>query len=151
MLRQISTAVNNFEVAVRSGAGATMNNFPGQLSELSAQITTANHTTCWTTLMTPSDSTKWSIAGPFITFFIPSDGLWTPIGRIRDSIPDRSTNLNDSIWVEIPGVSGGDATILDQVVDGAVDGTADTVRYHTPVNDTTTIRFRVTPRQFGKC
>jgi len=149
-LRAISNAVNTFDVTVKSGGGPK-NNFPGQVSELAAPVTTANHTSCWTTLMNANDSTSWLTAGPFSTFYVPADGLWTPIGRIRDSIPNRSTNLNDSIWIEIPGVSGGDAAILDQIVDGAVNGALDTVRYHPPVNDTTTIRFRVTPRLLGKC
>jgi len=150
-LRQLSSAVNSFETTVHSGNGASKNNFPGQLSELSTQITQSNHTSCWTTVMTTIDSTTWLSAGPFITFYVPPDGLETPIGRIRDSIPDRSANMSDSIWIEIPGVTSGDAQLLDRVVDGAVNGTIDTVRYHTPVNDTTTVRFRVTPQQLGKC
>ena len=149
-LRQLSTAVNSFETTVRSGGGPN-NNFPGQLSEVSSQVTQSNHTSCWTTLMTTTDSTTWLSAGPFITIYVPPDGLETPIGRIRDSIPDRSGNMNDSIWIEIPGVTSGDAQLLDQVVDGAVNGAIDTVRYHSPVNDTTTVRFRVTPKQLGKC
>ena len=150
-LRQLSAAINSFESSVRSGNGVTKNNFPGQLSELATQVTQSNHTSCWTTVMTSIDSTTWLSAGPFITFYVPPDGLQTPIGRIRDSIPDRGPNTSDSIWIEIPGVTSGDARLLDQVVDGAANGTVDTVRYHTPVNDTTTVRFRVTPQQLGKC
>jgi hypothetical protein len=76
----------------------------------------------------------------------------TPLGRIRDSIPDRTANNHrDSIIIEIPGVDSASAVLLDLAIDGTVSGTADTVRYATPIHETTTVRFRITARALTTC
>ena len=53
-----------------------------------------------------------------------------------------SPNSEPPIFVELPGVKGEVATMLDLLVDH---GTGDTVTCAAPVNDTTTIKYRVVP------
>lgn len=144
-LRAIGVGVNTFEAT-------EARKFPGKISYLDIAITTTSVNSCWATnAFAAADVTTWNNNAPYITSYLPTGGVWTPIGLIRDSIPNRSSNHNDSIWLEMPGVSAEDARLLDITVDGTADGTKDTIRFHTPVNDTTTIRVRVTPRELGRC
>ncbi len=144
-LRAIGVAVNTFEQT-------EARKFPGKISYLDIAITTTSANSCWATnAFSGADVTTWSNNAPYITTYLPTGGIWTPIGLIRDSIPSRSTNHSDSIWLELPGVSAEDARLLDITIDGTADSTKDTVRFHVPVNDTTTIRFRVTPRELNRC
>lgn len=148
-LHEISVGVNAFEVVVSS-------KFPGRISELTTPITRNSPNSCWQTNFSTNggnaDTIKWATGGaPYAASFMPTTNLYTPIGYILDSIPSRNGATNDSLWVTIPNVSANDARLLKLYVDGSIDSTRDTVRFHTPLNDTTTIRYRVTPRQLGKC
>ncbi|HVX40579.1 MAG TPA: hypothetical protein VHB25_13495 [Gemmatimonadaceae bacterium] len=142
-LRSIGVGVNAFEAAINR-------KFPGFISELDVQLATTNRNSCGQTFAGP-DVTAWNTNAPFLATYFPNTGDWTPIGMIRDSIPNRNANRSDSIWIELPGVSAEDARLLDITIDGRADSTRDTVRFHTPVNDTTTVRFRVTPRELNRC
>ena len=139
-LDSLSADVNLFFTSV------TM--FPGKLSHLTAAILSTDVNSCWATYG-GGNAGKW--VGPYAGFLMPPAGLYTPIGRIRDSVPNRNANRNDSIWIEIPGINVSDARLLDAYVDGTSDSTKDTVRFHAPVGGTTTVRFRVTPSTLNKC
>jgi len=114
--------------------------YPGNLWELTTPITMASKNTCRGN-MKLSDVSNWPDEPPYAPFYMPPNGAWTDIGRIRDSVPARAAPpLKTPIYIELPGVSGEDAAMLKAVVDGAA---GDTVSFAAPVNDTTTIRYRV--------
>ena len=132
MLRALSTGFTQFGVLV----GA----YPGNVSELTNTLTTSNKNTC-RGAMTGSNVGNWPANAPYVPFYVPTSGLWTELGRVRDSVPARPSSPGSAaIFVELPGVSGADAVMLDLLIDN---GTGDTVTYAAPVNDTTTIRYRM--------
>jgi type II secretory pathway pseudopilin PulG len=120
--------------------GVTINQYPGRVSQLALQLTTSDKNTCGQS-MTSGDVTQWTGGAPFAPIYTATNGTWTDIGRIRDSVPFRSSPpVKTPIYVELPGVSGEDAAMLKNVVDN---GTGDTVSFAAAVNDTTTVRYRV--------
>jgi type II secretory pathway pseudopilin PulG len=114
-----------------------LNVYPGNLSQLTNAVTTASRNSCRGTF-TSGQVNDWADDATFSLFYMPTNGLWTELGRIRDSIPVRTANA--AIYVEIPGVRSADAAMLNLLVDG---GSGDTVTFAAPVNDTTTIRYRL--------
>jgi hypothetical protein len=119
--------------------------YPGNVSQLTNTLRTTNRNSC-RLLMTSADTVKWLANGPFVSFYVGPNGRYTDIGRIRDSVPARTAPGGTSpIFVEIPAVNANDAAMLDLVVDG---DTGDTVTYTAPVNDTTTVRYRLIPSSF---
>ncbi len=155
-LKTISDGVRNFNTVVKRNGGTRQ--APGFYSQLTGLIANGDPTSCHVAgqqTMNAADVTSWVANAPFVPFLFPTDGLETPLGHIRDSVPDRTADKTTSgyFWVEIPGASGQDAYLLDQFVDGtgnAGAGTADTVQYNAPIGDTTTIRYRITPT-FSAC
>jgi hypothetical protein len=149
-LRQVGLGIVNFGGAIRRiSTGGGPLTFPGKISYLTAAPTpavTADHNTCGSAGTGNQYSTTsvsdWSLSGPFVTFQIPAGGLWTPIGRLRDSINVRTAT--GALFLEIPDVSLTDATNFDNFVDN---GTGDTITIvHGAVvgaPDTTTVRIRV--------
>jgi type II secretory pathway pseudopilin PulG len=119
--------------------GVDVGNFPGELSMLSNAITTSGRNSC-RSAMTAANVAGWATKAPYTAFYTPTSGLWTDIGRLRDSIPARTAPGATPVFAEIPGVSAADAAIFDLVVDN---GVGDTVTYIAPVNDTTTVRYRL--------
>jgi type II secretory pathway pseudopilin PulG len=119
--------------------GPLVGNFPGNISMLTNAITTGHRNTCRNT-MTATNVSVWPTSAPYSAFYTPATGLWTDLGRLRDSIPARTAPGSTPIFAEIPGVTAADAAMFDLVVDN---GTGDTVTYAAPVNDTTTIRYRL--------
>jgi type II secretory pathway pseudopilin PulG len=119
--------------------GLQVGNFPGSLSMLTIAITTSNRNSCRNS-MTVSNVLAWRAKAPYTAFYTPVTGLWTDLGRLRDSVPARSAPGSTAVFAEIPGVSSADAAMFDLVVDN---GTGDTVTFAAPVNDTTTIRYRL--------
>jgi len=120
--------------------GVTLNQYPGRVSQLALPLTTSDKNTCGQN-MSNGDVTNWTANAPFAPIYTPTNGTWTDIGRIRDSVPFRSfPPVKTPIYVELPGVSGEDAAMLKNVVDN---GTGDTVSFAAAVNDTTTVRYRV--------
>jgi hypothetical protein len=148
ILRDLGVAINNME----AGVGRK---FPGRPSQVTNALTAAGNyriMSCWNNTYSGADSTTWTTVAPFAAFYVPTNGLWTPLGRIRDSVENRAGNQNSAfIWLDIPAVPGELALMLDLSVDGAIGNTTDTVQYNAPVNDTTTVRYRVTPRELGRC
>jgi len=148
ILHDLGVAINAMELGVAR-------KFPGRPSQLTNPLTTAGNyriMSCWNNTYSGADSTTWSTVAPFFDAYVPTNGLWTPIGRLRDSVENRAGSQNTAfIWLDIPGVPGELAQMLDLSVDGVIDNLNDTIQYNTPVNDTTTVRYRVTPRELGRC
>lgn len=131
-LRGIAAGVTSFGTKVVA--------YPGRVSQLSTAITTSDRNTCHAA-MSSTNVTNWQTNGPFFSLLATTAGLWTEIGRVNDSIPVRtSPGGTQAIVVDIPGVRAADAALLDAYIDGA---TGDTVTYNAPVNDTTTVHYRL--------
>jgi len=131
-LKLIATGFVNFGIA--------LNQYPGRVSQLALPLTTNDRNTCGQS-MSGGDVTNWTANAPFAPIYTATNGTWTDIGRIRDSVPFRSfPPVKTPIYVELPGVSGEDAAMLKTVVDN---GSGDTVSFAAAVNDTTTVRYRV--------
>jgi hypothetical protein len=150
MLREIGVGLNAMEQSVAR-------KFPGRPSELTNPLTSVGGyriMSCWNNSYNNPDSTNWAGAAPFVTFYIPTTGLWTPLGRLRDSIENRNGATGTAfLWLNLRGVPLELAQMLDVAVDGKIGNATDTVQYTIPANtgDTTTVRFRVTPREFNRC
>jgi Tfp pilus assembly protein PilE len=118
--------------------------FPGTLSELTTQITTANKNSCQAAMVT-ANVTGWTTWGPFLkTMFADPGGIYTPIGKIQNTVPTRVLGKND-VYVHIAGVDTADASALDRYIDGASGTLGDTVTTipATPAHDTVTVQFRI--------
>jgi len=139
--RAVSTA--NELKAIATGFvlfGPLVGAYPGNVSDLTNTLTLASWNTCHLA-MSASNVANWPTNAPYVPFYTAASGNWTEMGRIRDSVPVRpNPAARTPIFVEIPGASAADAAMLELVVDGA---TGDTVTFAAPVNDTTTIRYRV--------
>jgi hypothetical protein len=143
-LRAVGTGIVNFR--------ASVGHFPSKTSMLTNVIHRVDHNSCWTNntagLMTTTDTANWVANGPYATMTVPVGGIWTPIGRLRDSIPQRIQN--GAMFIEMPGVSITDAARFKAAVDSANGTTSfgDTVTVlHGAVGgglpDTTTLRMRL--------
>jgi hypothetical protein len=148
ILRDLGVAINNMEAGVSR-------KFPGRPSQVTNYLTSAGNyriMSCWNNTYSGGDSTTWTTVAPFAAFYVPTNGLWTPLGRIRDSVENRAGNQNTAfIWLDIPGANAELVRMLDVTVDGVLDSLNDTIQYNPPVNETTTVRYRVTPRELGRC
>jgi type II secretory pathway pseudopilin PulG len=137
-LGQITDGIIAFETAVHSTSTSTTNNYPGDVSQLSIVVRpTLDQNTC-NGAMTAHDSTDWVANGPFVPMYIPTTGLWTPIGRIIDTIPTRTAT--GPLYILISGVDSADAVNLHLVVDHGSGDTISAVRAF--INDTTTVTYR---------
>ena len=118
--------------------------FPGTLSELTTPITTANKNSCQAAMVT-ANVTGWATWGPFLTtFYADPGGIYTPIGRIKNTVPTRVLGKND-VYIDIPGVDTAYASALDRYIDGSSGIVGDTITTvpAAPTRDTVTVRFRV--------
>lgn len=137
-LGQLAAGIIAFENVVHSSSSSTTSNYPGDVSQLSIMLATASDKNSCGTAMTTHDSTDWVADGPFVPMYVPLGGLWTPIGRIMDDIPTRTST--GPVYLVIQGVSAADAAMLDLVVDNGVGDTVTVV--HAAMNDTTTVTYR---------
>jgi type II secretory pathway pseudopilin PulG len=137
-LQQITAGIVAFELVVHKSGSSSTHDYPGDVSQLSIVVRPNLDNDSCGNAMTAHDSTDWIAEGPFVPMYIPLGGLWTPIGRIADDIPTR-TSLGD-VYILIPGVRAADAAMLNDIVDH---GSGDTVStLHAAINDTTTVRYR---------
>jgi hypothetical protein len=148
-VRSIKVGLDTFARAVQDGQKTSVHNLPGRFSLLANAIKTGDVNSCWNAMTiaipskgTTSDSITWVASGPFISFYFPRGGLWTPIGTIVDSVPDRGSTPNTTpLYLLISGVRSADVSGFDQLIDN---GSGDTITtLHAAVNDTTTIRYRL--------
>jgi hypothetical protein len=142
-MRKVAGAIGQFADSVtRIGANGT-HQTPGDLTELSVPITNTSPSGCAASSQRFNNNgiTKWGRAGPFGEYYIPSNGLWTPIGRLDNTPPARAAAAN-TYDVVIDNVDPDDAALLDITVDGVADAAADTVRY-TVAGGVATVTWRV--------
>lgn len=107
--------------------------YPGQLSDLTKPITQSGTTICGTAY-TATMVSNWT--NPFWTKEFSANGTILVNGftvqnaLVRlSSIPTFGGNQADTFAIRMPSVSLADAQGLDLAVDGAINGTAGTVRY----------------------
>lgn len=137
-LHQITDGIVAFELVVHKTTTSSTNDFPGDVSQLAIVVRPNLDNDSCGNAMTAHDSTDWVANGPFVPMYIPLGGLWTPIGRIADDIPTRTSV--GGIYILIPGVTAADAATLKAVIDN---GTGDTVTtLHAAISDTTTVQYR---------
>jgi len=135
-LAALSAGIAAFASSVKTTAASTSTAYPGLISELANQIVlnnTANHNSCGsgaTGTFNATATTNWSGNGPFVNFFVPAGSLKTPIGMVSDSmVRSPATALVGTLAIRMLAVDTADTNMLDLVIDGAVDGTAGTLRF----------------------
>lgn len=156
-LRKIAQAVDTFNLtAKRGGASFTT---PNNLAQLTVTIANGAQAGCTAQTYNNTAVNNWATKAPYTSFWMPSNGLWTPIGRINNS-PSRvataqatiRTSTSDPYYIQIPNVDVKDARMLDLLVDGTVDGAADTVLYTAPAADSTVLlSYNVFPPHLPAC
>jgi hypothetical protein len=80
-----------------------------------------------------------------------TSGLQTPIGRLEDDIERPTSPEDDALILRIPAVSSAIARMLDAIVDDGDGGMKGKVLFAASVSDTTSVRYRVIPRQPSRC
>jgi hypothetical protein len=80
--------------------------------------------------MNANAATTWSTNGPFIGFYAPATGIYTPLGRINDGIEHSATN--QPMYIRIPLADATLVTKLDGLVDNNDGGAAGTILFGTP-------------------
>jgi type II secretory pathway pseudopilin PulG len=115
---------------------------PGKVSQLTTAIKTTDRNSCHAVFVA-GEVTNWVTYGPYLAnAFADVNGLYTPIGRVRDSIPIRVAGKND-LYIDIPGVDVNDAAKFKFYIDAGAGDTVSTIPTVVTRTDTTTVRFRV--------
>jgi prepilin-type N-terminal cleavage/methylation domain-containing protein len=136
LVRDAITETNGFNDEINAN--------PGRLSELSqiiiddnASYATGTDDSCGDEFSN-NDVDDWEDAGPFVNFHIDrTTGMQTPIGRAVDSLT-RIPFDNDPGFLRINFVSSvelGDATLMDEIVDGGNGQNTGTIRWVLPATD----------------
>jgi prepilin-type N-terminal cleavage/methylation domain-containing protein len=136
-LAALSDGIAAFAGSVKSSALATSTVYPGMISELANPIVAnnapASHNSCGSTtgaFNATAVTTGWTSNGPFVNFYIPPGGLKTPLGMVSDSmVRTPSTAIPGTLAIRMLAVDTADASLLDLVVDGAVDGAHGTLLF----------------------
>jgi prepilin-type N-terminal cleavage/methylation domain-containing protein len=137
-LAALSDGIAAFAGSVKSSALATSTVYPGMISQLANQIlvnnSSASHNSCGNiaagTFNATAVTTGWTSNGPFVNFYIPPGGLKTPLGMVSDSmVRTPSTAIPGTLAIRMLAVDTADASLLDLVVDGAVDGAHGTLLF----------------------
>lgn len=151
ILAQVAEAVDSFTLVVKRG-GASFTT-PNNLTELSSTIPLNGTAGCTSQTYNSTAVTNWASTAPFGgQFVVPSNGLWTPLGRINvapsrspSSIGTARTSQNDPYYIQIQGVDIALARELDVLVDTLDSQTSGIVQYSNPAADnTTTVSYDVT-------
>ncbi len=77
-----------------------------------------------------SERNSWN--GPYLTQAIPAGGLDVGIGTVRPAFAHADAGEFDLLGIVVDNVEVGDASALDDMVDGDGDANAGTVRWTTP-------------------
>jgi prepilin-type N-terminal cleavage/methylation domain-containing protein len=138
-LSDLAKGIAAFTAVVKEGTpGTTLNTYPGLLWQLDSTITatsTSPHTSCGSAANTTDEFnatavTAWTSNGPFVTFYIPTSGLVTPLGLVEDSLArSNTTPAAGTLAIRMTAIDSADAVMLDGVVDGGDGGTTGTLRY----------------------
>lgn len=149
LLAAIDTGINAFAVNVSPGNGAPTQ-LPGRLSDLAIPITVLSLNSCGGRVTRDAPG-RWARSGPFIDFYADTNGLQTPIGRVRDAIEHTMPTGESPLMLRIPGVTSTIAARLDRIVDSGDGGSMGRVRFAAPVSDTTSVLYRVAVTQRSRC
>jgi type II secretory pathway pseudopilin PulG len=152
-LKLVSNAVDSFAKYVRRGPGVTGGKHfvPASLTHLDEVMPSVGSSGCASWPYNTNGQNGWVANGPFTPIYMPSNGLWTSIGRINDSYATLTASAATFYDLTIPSVSTQDAELLDQIVDGNQNSAADTVRYTPPSGGTVTLTYRVFFGAFTAC
>lgn len=116
--------------------------YPGAIHQLDTLVTTSDTVSCGGNTMNATSISTWTTNGPFIGFYAPKTGLYTPLGRINDGIEHSGTN--QPMYVRIPLVDATLVTMLDGLVDNSDGGAAGTILFGTPnASGQVDVRYRV--------
>jgi type II secretory pathway pseudopilin PulG len=147
LLAQVTTGVDSFTLLVKRG-GASWTT-PNRLSLLTNTIVDATPAGCTTQTYNPTAVTAWATGAPYVSINMPTNGLWTPIGRLSD-FPSRTaatigtvrTGTSDPYFIQILGVDLQLAQMLDLTVDGVANAAAGIVWYSaTAADGTVTVSY----------
>lgn len=156
-LRKVATAIDSFNLTAKRGG--TSWTTPNNLALLTVTVVNGQPAGCTTLTYNATSVTAWATGAPYAPFFMPTDGLWTPLGRINNA-PSRvttapataRTSINDPYYIQIPNVDVRDARMLDLAVDGTINNAADTVLYTAPAADSTVLlSYNVFPAHLPAC
>lgn len=138
-LTALGTGVSKF------GTLVTVN--PLRVNELANVIvatSAASHNSCQATF-TVAQVTNWNTNGPFVSFYIPTTGLVTPIGTLADSMIRNplTTATAGTLAIQITNVDTVDAARLDKIIDGGDGNAAGSVQWTAPGagSSQTTVKF----------
>jgi hypothetical protein len=147
MLRDVARGVDSFSAVVTRGTPAVgPHTTPSRLELLTVSVGSGGPAGCRGGRYDSSSVAAWGAGAPFAPYVMPKEGLSTPIGRIANS-PSRSATVagsprqaaSDAYFLQIPRVDVKLARLLDVLVDGAENGSADTVFYTRPATDSTVL------------
>lgn len=127
-LTALSLSINNVNRALGNlGFYQRVGVFPQNLNHLIVPITTAMKN-CAGTAYTSTQVSAWAAGAPYnSSMIIPTLGIATPIGWIRDTVYQSATT--NYVELRIDSVETGDAQYLDLAVDLFDDSTQGAVRY----------------------
>lgn len=132
-LSQIAAGVSTFKSSVLTSGSSASNTYPRFISQLSNPIATtganAVRMNSCGNIHTSTAVTNWNATGPFVTFNIPINGLFTPLGVIQDSmVRNPNTTATVGTLAIRMTVDSMDAIRLDRVIDGGDGAAAGTLR-----------------------
>lgn len=147
VLRDVARSVDSFTTVVKRGPVASpVNTTPSNLALLTASVVSGHVAGCSAQQYDTSSVSAWARGGPFVSYVMPAEGLWTPIGRIND-LPSRTASVagqqrrttTDPYFIQIANVDVKMARLIDVYVDGIANASADTIQYGTPAADSTVL------------
>jgi type II secretory pathway pseudopilin PulG len=137
MLAEIDTGIVTFGTVVKR-VGTV---YPGAVHQLSTLMTTSDQVSCQNNSMNTNAINTWATKGPYISMYVPDDGLYTPLGVLDDSI--EHPTAGGAMYIRIQNVDAAMAARLDGLVDNGDLGAAGTILYGTPTDGTVDLRYRV--------
>lgn len=143
-LADVAAGVDSFNLLVKRGSSAFTT--PARLSLLDTTVVNGSQAGCSTQTYNATAVTNWATHAPYLGYYFPTGGLWTPLGRIEDA-PSRTaatkgtqrTSTSDPYYIQIDSVSVDLARMLDIYVDGTLGSAAGTVQYTTTRSDSTVL------------
>jgi hypothetical protein len=160
LLRDVAQGVDSFNaVVVRGPSNGRTNTTPASLELLTTPVVASRPAGCKGQQYDSASVSGWAAGGPFAPYVMPSEGLWTPIGRINNA-PSRSATRagdarrapNDPYFIQIARVDVKLARLIDLYVDGMANAAGDTVQYTPPARDSSVLlSYRVTITHTPAC
>src|SRR4051812_10642219 len=88
ILRSVGKGIDSFNLTAKNGGAAFMN--ANNLAQLTVTIVNGQTAGCTSQAYNATAVTAWATGAPYVTYSMPSNGQWTPIGRINN-LPSRTT------------------------------------------------------------